>query len=232
MRLRPVFINLVLSGVTLLAIVTAAVYFEPAIPFYGPSFLELRLGWVLIVYFTILAVSSGASIGTKADRKMKSLVRLCRLQLRDNVGESDAGETKSTPYLGEAAPLTPDGRHYERSQFRPYEVLRHMSREARENLIDDARTQTLEMWKSWRPDDHDVLRTTDGIRLEEFEIEILPDDEERLRLKVIPSFSTSEGSSDMDKETYEIVDDFCRSFQDRVIEMTVTHDDFEPSKSK
>ena len=73
MRLRPVFINLVLSGVTLLAIVTAAVYFEPAIPFYGPSFLELRLGWVLIVYFTILAVSSGASIGTKADRKMKSL---------------------------------------------------------------------------------------------------------------------------------------------------------------
>lgn len=149
---------------------------------------------------------------------------------REDTDETD----EESSLIGEAAPLEESDRHYESPhfsesvQFRPYEVLDYLSDEARENLIDDAWTQTMEMWKNRRPEDYNMFKSNAELVENRFNTELLPDDDGCLRLKVIPSYSRSQSSEETPEQFYDLIGDIQSDFHSRIVDLAVLHDGFEP----
>ena len=222
------------NTITRITLTTLIVLLVGVVAFYSRTISSLSLIESLEVWFSVGILSFIAIYGAVSrsqyprtiNRKLQNVSRSLVAKIRNRDKDTPRADSKSL--LGAATPLTDSDRRYEGTQYRPYEVLKHMDRTARENLFEDAWTQTLEMWKNRRPEAYALfvehIQTDNG----KFKPECVPDDEGQLRLRIVPVLDSSDNPDLPDDELSHLVGELQSDYHDRIVELACLHDSIEP----
>ncbi|ODR81718.1 hypothetical protein BG842_17725 [Haladaptatus sp. W1] len=106
--------------------------------------------------------------------------------------------------------------------------LNHMGHKERKNLEEDTWNQILDMWKNRRPTDYQTLKSNLDLDEYRFKVELMTDENRRLRLNVVPVLTNVQDNNDRPAESNDIVKDFQMDFHNRIVDLAVFHDEFEP----
>lgn len=223
MRIWDSAVNLIMSTAIVCLLIALAFYLEPVLPLSGSGILT----GAIPVFLTVYVLVSKSSTSTGVSRKFRSSCLSFFSWVRSSEAETEAADADSPSYLGQATPRTLSESSYDQRQFRPYEVLDHMGYRSRNNLVDDAWTQTLEMWQHRRPEDYTVFMEDDSVG-DQFETELMPDENGILKLTVIPVYSSSRKSEGSDSSIVELAEDLRDDFHNRIVDLASLHDEFEP----
>lgn len=227
-RLWNYVINLALTAAIILAFVVLSSPLSSVLPFSWKEIMQILFYGVLPTYMAVYLTLSGSAVTNRISNKLRRVAQKPSRHAPFIGIDEDMEDDEGPSNLGEAVPLTESDREFERTQFRPYEVLYYMDRVSRENLFEDAKTQTFEMWKNRRTSDYEALRSYEGVDLDSFKPELLPDDEGRLDLNVVPVFplvNSEEASERIDV----LADEFANDFLSRIVKLARVHDEFEPN---
>lgn len=164
---------------------------------------------------------SKSVVTTKISNKLRQVAQHPYRYLPIVGGDGDIEDDEGPSLLGEAVPLTESDRKFERTPFRPFEVLYHMDKESRDNLFEDAQTQTREMWETHRPEDYEEVHSFD------FKPELLSDKEGGLDLNVVPISEIDVSDSRSDR-TPELSGDFANDVLFRIVRLARLHDEIDP----
>lgn len=190
-----------------------------------PCSLFETAGWVFGAMVSSAVVLhrtfSKSVVTTKISNKLRQVAQHPYRYVPIVGGDGDIEDDEGPSLLGEAVPLTESDRKFERTQFRPYEVLYQMDKESRDNLFEDAQTQTREMWETHRPEDYEEVRSFD------FKPELLPDKEGRLDLNVVP-ISKTDLSDNRSGRVSELTGDFANDILSRIVRLARLHDEIDP----
>ncbi|WP_139136100.1 hypothetical protein [Haladaptatus sp. W1] len=103
-----------------------------------------------------------------------------------------------------------------------------MGHKERKNLEEDTWNQILDMWKNRRPTDYQTLKSNLDLDEYRFKVELMTDENRRLRLNVVPVLTNVQDNNDRPAESNDIVKDFQMDFHNRIVDLAVFHDEFEP----
>ncbi|WP_139136014.1 hypothetical protein [Haladaptatus sp. W1] len=227
MQSRQTFIDIVLVLFIMVAIFATTQYLSPIIGFSKDSLLTFILSAFIPAVAILYSIISESSFSNAILRLVLSVPRKITNWYKSDQ-DGDAGRNTDTSFLGEAAPLRESERNYEKTQFRPYDVLNHMGHKERKNLEEDTWNQILDMWKNRRPTDYQTLKSNLDLDEYRFKVELMTDENRRLRLNVVPVLTNVQDNNDRPAESNDIVKDFQMDFHNRIVDLAVFHDEFEP----
>ncbi len=175
----------------------------------------------IVALVALMELMGTFQVGTFFSQTLPRQVR--RFVSRVGNNDTDASRERiQFPSTNQAAPLTEVERHRNDTQFRPYEVLYHMSHDARQNLFDDALTQTIELWKNRREEQYQLLENSD-VDITDFKAELRRDDNGSFRIGIVMVLG---GSSE---EIIELAEQFRHHFDIRITLLAQLHDSFPPN---